>query len=101
MASRRHRAERRRGRSIARGHLELLQRSFDTDRPELTVAFEELQRIEHIVDGAPAWFASCPLTLVEDDPETLAVGQEVELVLTTLYEDDDHEYVVWQWAPAR
>ena len=36
--------------TIARGHLELLQRSFDNDRPELTVAFEELQRIEHIVD---------------------------------------------------
>jgi len=31
------------------------------------------------------------------DPETLAVGQEVELALTTLYEDDDNEYVVWAW----
>ncbi len=29
----------------------------------------------------------------------LAVGDEVELVLETLYEDDDHEYVVWKWKP--
>ena len=26
---------------------------------------------------------------------------EVELVLGPLYEDDEHEYVVWQWAPLR
>jgi hypothetical protein len=25
---------------------------------------------------------------------------DMELVLGPLYEDDDHEYVVWQWAPA-
>ena len=31
------------------------------------------------------------------DPDALAVGQDVELALTTLYEDDDHEYVVWAW----
>jgi uncharacterized protein len=31
------------------------------------------------------------------DPSTLAVGQDVELGLTTLYEDDEHEYVVWSW----
>jgi hypothetical protein len=24
---------------------------------------------------------------------------EVELVLGPLYTDDDHEYVIWQWAP--
>ena len=24
----------------------------------------------------------------------------MELVLGPLYEDDEHEYVVWQWAPA-
>ena len=29
----------------------------------------------------------------------LAVGTEVELVLDTLYEDDDHEYLVWKWQP--
>ena len=29
----------------------------------------------------------------------LHVGQEVELVLDTLYEDDEHEYLVWKWRP--
>jgi uncharacterized OB-fold protein len=33
------------------------------------------------------------------DPETLEVGMPMELVLGPLYEDDEHEYVVWQWAP--
>ena len=31
------------------------------------------------------------------DAESLAVGQEVEVALTTLYEDEDHEYVIWSW----
>lgn len=31
--------------------------------------------------------------------DDLAAGTEVELVLGTLYEDDDHEYVVWKWRP--
>jgi uncharacterized OB-fold protein len=29
----------------------------------------------------------------------LKVGMEVEMVLGTLYEDDDHDYVVWKWKP--
>ncbi len=29
----------------------------------------------------------------------LAVGDEVELVLDTLYEDNEHEYLVWKWRP--
>jgi hypothetical protein len=33
------------------------------------------------------------------DTADLVAGQEVELVLGTLYEDDDHEYVVWKWRP--
>ncbi len=33
------------------------------------------------------------------DPAQLAVGMEMELVLGPLFEDDAHEYVVWQWAP--
>lgn len=33
------------------------------------------------------------------DPGALTVGTEVELVLGTLYEDDEHEYVVWKWRP--
>lgn len=31
--------------------------------------------------------------------EDLTIGAEVELVLDTLYADDDHEYVVWKWKP--
>ncbi len=34
------------------------------------------------------------------DPKTLEVGQEMELALGTLYEDDEHEYIVWKWKPA-
>ncbi len=33
------------------------------------------------------------------DPESLEVGQTMELVLGTLYEDDENEYVVWKWRP--
>jgi uncharacterized OB-fold protein len=33
------------------------------------------------------------------DVDDLHVGDEVELVLDTLYEDDEHEYVVWKWRP--
>lgn len=32
--------------------------------------------------------------------EQIHVGDEVDLVLDTLYEDDEHEYVVWKWRPA-
>lgn len=31
--------------------------------------------------------------------DDLKVGMEVELVVDTLYEDDDHEYTVWKWRP--
>ena len=34
--------------------------------------------------------------VVVDD---LAAGTEVELVLDTLFEDDEHEYLVWKWKP--
>ena len=33
------------------------------------------------------------------DPAGLEVGQEMELTLGTLYEDDENEYVVWKWKP--
>jgi uncharacterized protein len=33
------------------------------------------------------------------DGPPVEIGAEVELVLDTLYEDDDHEYVVWKWSP--
>jgi uncharacterized protein len=29
----------------------------------------------------------------------LRIGTEVEVTLDTLYEDDDHEYLVWKWRP--
>jgi uncharacterized OB-fold protein len=35
------------------------------------------------------------------DLATLKAGQEVELVVGTLYEDDDHEYLVWKWRPVQ
>lgn len=33
------------------------------------------------------------------DASLLEAGMEMELVLGPLYEDGEHEYVVWQWAP--
>jgi uncharacterized OB-fold protein len=27
------------------------------------------------------------------------IGAEVELVLDTLYRDEEHEYIVWKWSP--
>jgi uncharacterized OB-fold protein len=35
------------------------------------------------------------------DASVLEVGMEMELVLGPLYEDEEHEYVVWQWSPLR
>jgi uncharacterized protein len=32
--------------------------------------------------------------------EDLSIGQEVELVVDLLYEDDDNQYLVWKWKPA-
>ncbi len=34
------------------------------------------------------------------DVDQLQIGMEVELVVDTLFEDDDNEYLVWKWAPA-
>lgn len=31
--------------------------------------------------------------------DQLHVGQPVELVLDVLYSDDEHDYLVWKWAP--
>ncbi|HZN12662.1 MAG TPA: OB-fold domain-containing protein [Acidimicrobiales bacterium] len=33
------------------------------------------------------------------DVADLRIGMDVELVVDTLYEDDENEYVVWKWAP--
>jgi uncharacterized OB-fold protein len=32
--------------------------------------------------------------------DDLSVGSPVELVVETLFEDDDHEYTIWKWKPA-
>ena len=31
--------------------------------------------------------------------DELSIGTEVELVTDVLYEDYDHEYIVWKWRP--
>jgi uncharacterized OB-fold protein len=33
------------------------------------------------------------------DVDGLGVGTEMELALGPLYEDDEHEYLVWKWRP--
>lgn len=33
--------------------------------------------------------------------EDLEAGMEMELVLDTLYEDDENEYLVWKWQPVQ
>ena len=33
------------------------------------------------------------------DPTTLEIGMEMELVLDTLFEDEQAEHVVWKWRP--
>jgi uncharacterized protein len=35
------------------------------------------------------------------DADALELGMEMELVLGTLFEDGEHEHLVWQWAPLR
>ena len=32
-------------------------------------------------------------------PDDVSLGQEMELVLDTLFEDDDAEYMIWKWRP--
>jgi hypothetical protein len=32
--------------------------------------------------------------------EELRAGMRMELVFDTLFEDDEHEYIVWKWKPA-
>ena len=33
------------------------------------------------------------------DQDAIEVGQEVELVVETLFEDDEAEHLVWKWKP--
>jgi uncharacterized OB-fold protein len=53
-----------------------------------TLAAVELAKERMVVLGQMV-----PGTTVDD----LSIGSEVELVLGTLYEDEDHEYLVWRW----
>lgn len=46
----------------------------------------EQPRIAHIVEAAPDWVAACPLTLVQDDPETFAVGASCGAFETLMFE---------------
>ena len=55
-----------------------------------TVAAVELSEEHLVVLGQMA---------ADVDAATLAVGDEVELTLGTLFTDDDHEYVTWLWRP--
>ena len=34
-----------------------------------------------------------------DGDEPLPLGTEVELIVDTLFEDEDNEYLVWKWQP--
>ena len=55
-----------------------------------TIAAVELEAEQMVVLGQVV-----PGVALED----LHAGLKVELVLGTLYEDDDHEYQVWRWQP--
>lgn len=57
-----------------------------------TVCAVELEREQMVVLGQLATGA---------EPDRLAVGMEMELVLGPLFTDGDVEHVVWQWAPRR
>lgn len=46
---------------------------------------EQMVVLGQVVAGVPA--------------EELRIGAEMELVLDTLYSDDEHDYVVWKWQP--
>jgi hypothetical protein len=46
----------------------------------------EQPRIEHVVDGAPEWARACPITLVQDVPETFAVGASCGAFETMMFE---------------
>ncbi|MCY4494101.1 MAG: OB-fold domain-containing protein [Acidimicrobiaceae bacterium] len=56
----------------------------------ITIAAVELHKEQMVILG------QCVAGVTPDD---LSVGTEVELVIDTLYEDDEHEYLVWKWRP--
>ncbi len=54
-----------------------------------------LAAVELAAEGLVVMGQVVPGVSVDD----LAVGAPVELVVDTLYEDDEHTYLVWKWAP--
>lgn len=54
--------------------------------PRLRLGAGEQPRIEHVVDGAPEWLAACPITLVQNDPDTFAVGASCGAFETLMFE---------------
>jgi uncharacterized OB-fold protein len=56
----------------------------------ITVAAVELEKEQMVILG------QCVAGVT---PEDLTIGTEVELVIDTLYEDDENEYMVWKWKP--
>ncbi len=55
-----------------------------------TVAAVELEQEKMVVLGQ-----------LDGDAEALRVGAKVELVVDTLFEDDDNQYLVWKWRPRK
>jgi uncharacterized OB-fold protein len=55
-----------------------------------TVAAVELDREKMVVLGQVS---------AETSVDSLEVGTEVELAIGTLYEDDESEYLMWNWRP--
>lgn len=49
------------------------------------LADESLVVLGQVVDGVSAG--------------SLSVGMEMELVIDVLYSDEEHDYLVWKWAP--
>lgn len=56
----------------------------------ITIAAVELEAEQMVILG------QCVMGVT---PADLSIGTEVELVIDTLYEDDEHEYMVWKWKP--
>ena len=63
--------------------------SGDTFEP-YTIAAVELEKEKMVILGQVA---------KGYEPEDLTTGQEMEVVVETLYEQDDTEYTVWKWKP--
>lgn len=56
----------------------------------ITIAAVELEKEQMVILG------QCVAGVT---PADLRIGAEMELVIDTLYEDEEHEYLVWKWRP--